>query len=103
MKHDHPVRLLCLYLKASCSGFYQWEQRQRQPCARVLENDALAQEIGRIHARSRQTYGAPRIQQDAAQERTLPWTQPGRPDHAAKGTAWPAEGPLPRPDDGQQP
>jgi putative transposase len=64
MKHDHPIRTLCLYLKVSPSGFYDWEQRQRRPCARTLENQALAQEIGRIHTRSRQTYGAPRIEKE---------------------------------------
>jgi putative transposase len=61
MKHDHPIRTLCLYLKVSPSGFYDWEQRQVRPCARALEDQSLAQEIGQIHARSRQTYGAPRI------------------------------------------
>jgi transposase InsO family protein len=64
MKMDYPVRRLCLYLKVSPSGFYDWEQRQIQPCARALENQSLAQEIDQIHARSRQTYGAPRIEQE---------------------------------------
>jgi putative transposase len=64
MKTDYPVRLLCLYLKASPSGFYDWEQRQESPCARALQNHSLAQEIGRIHARSRKTYGAPRIERE---------------------------------------
>jgi transposase InsO family protein len=64
MKNDHSLRLLCLYLKASPSGFYQWEQRQERPCARLRENQSLAQEIDQIHARSRQTYGAPRIQRE---------------------------------------
>ena len=64
MKMDYPVRRLCLYLKVSPSGFYDWEQRQIEPCARALENQSLAQEIDQIHARSRQTYGAPRIKQE---------------------------------------
>ena len=64
MKHEHSIRTLCLYLKASPSGFYQWEQRQARPCARALENQSLAQEIAQIHARSRQTYGAPRIEKE---------------------------------------
>jgi transposase InsO family protein len=62
MKTDHPVRLLCLYLKASPSGFYDWEQRQGSLRARALENQSLAREIGQIHSRSRKTYGAPRIE-----------------------------------------
>jgi putative transposase len=64
MKNDYPVRRLCLYLEASPSGFYDWERRQAQPCARALENQSLAQEIDLIHARSRQTYGAPRVQRE---------------------------------------
>jgi transposase InsO family protein len=64
MKMDYPVRRLCLYLNASPSGFYDWEQRQVHPCARALENQSLAQEIDQIHTRSRQTYGAPRIHRE---------------------------------------
>jgi putative transposase len=61
MKMDYPVRRLCLYLKASPSGFYDWEQRQAHPCARATQNQSLAQEIKNIHAQSRQTYGSPRL------------------------------------------
>jgi putative transposase len=64
MKADYPIRRLCLYLKASPSGFYGWERRQAKPCARALENQSLAREIGQLHARSRQTYGAPRIERE---------------------------------------
>jgi transposase InsO family protein len=64
MKMDYPVRRLCLYLKVSPSGFYDWEQRQMRPCARSLENQFLAAEIDQIHTRSRQTYGAPRIERE---------------------------------------
>jgi len=64
MKMDYPVRRLCLYLKASPSGFYDWEQRQVHPCARALENQSLAEEIDRIHTRSRKTYGAPRVEKE---------------------------------------
>jgi transposase InsO family protein len=64
MKNQHSIRRLCLYLDASPSGYYDWEQRQIAPCARARENQTLAQEIDQIHARSRQTYGAPRIQRE---------------------------------------
>jgi len=64
MKKDYPVRRLCLYLKASPSGFYDWERRQAHPCARALEDQSLAREIDQIHARSRQTYGAPRVERE---------------------------------------
>jgi transposase InsO family protein len=68
MKTDYPVRRLCLHLKVSPSGFYDWEQRQLHPSARALENQSLAQEIDQIHARSRKTYGAPRIEQALRQQ-----------------------------------
>ena len=64
MKMDYPVRRLCLYLKVSPSGFYDWEQRQVHPCARALENQSLSQEIDQIHTRSRKTYGAPRVEKE---------------------------------------
>jgi putative transposase len=64
MRIEYPVRRLCLYLKVSPSGFYDWERRQVRPCARAVENQSLAQAIDQIHARSRQTYGAPRIEQE---------------------------------------
>lgn len=64
MKHEHPIRTLCLYLAVSPSGFYDWEQRQLQPCARALENQSLALEIKRLHALSRETYGSPRLVHD---------------------------------------
>jgi transposase InsO family protein len=64
MKKDHSIRLLCLYLKASPSGFYQWEQRRNRPSSRALENQSLAQEIDQIHHRSRRTCGAPRIERE---------------------------------------
>jgi putative transposase len=64
MKMNYPVRRLCLYLKVSPSGFYDWEQRQVHPCARALENQSLAQEIDQIHTRSRKTYGAPRVEKE---------------------------------------
>jgi putative transposase len=64
MKMDYPVRRLCLYLKASPSGFYDWVRCQAQPCAHALEDQSLTREIDEIHARSRQTYGAPRIERE---------------------------------------
>jgi len=64
MKKDYSVRLLCLYLKASPSGFYDWQRRKVRPCARTLQNQFLAQEFDQIHTRSRHTYGAPRIEKE---------------------------------------
>ena len=64
MKTDHSILTLCRHLEVSASGFYAWQRRRIAPGARALENQALAQEIGQIHTRSRQTYGAPRVQKE---------------------------------------
>ena len=61
MKNDYPVRTLCDNLEVSTSGFYDWQQRRSSPGPRTAQNQALTLEIHKIHARSRQTYGSPRI------------------------------------------
>ena len=64
MKTEHSIRTLCLYLKVSPSGFYDWQRRRVCPGSRAVANQALTQEIHQIHARSRQTYGSPRVTQE---------------------------------------
>ena len=61
MKAEHAIRALCQNLEVSPSGYYDWQRRRTAPGPRALENQTLAQEIQAIHARSRQTYGSPRI------------------------------------------
>jgi transposase InsO family protein len=61
MKAEHSIRTLCQYLEVSPSGYYDWQSRRTAPGPRALENQTLAQAIQAIHARSRQTYGSPRI------------------------------------------
>lgn len=61
-KVNHAVALLCRVLRVSRSGFYAW--MDREPSARRVADDDLAQTIARIHADSRGTYGAPRIHAD---------------------------------------
>jgi transposase InsO family protein len=56
--------MLCRLLQVSPSGFYDWDRRRTLPGSRALEDQALSQEIARIHAESRQTYGSPRIVRD---------------------------------------
>ena len=58
-KARHAVVRLCRVLGVSPSGFYAWAKRRPSP--RTRANEALASEIRNIHARSRGTYGAPRI------------------------------------------
>ncbi len=64
MKADHCILTLCGHLEVSASGYYDWQRRRRCPGARTVEDQALAQEIDQIHARSRQTYGAPRVEKE---------------------------------------
>jgi putative transposase len=64
MKNDHPILTLCLHLEVSASGYYAWQKRGACPGPRAVENQSLAQEIAQIHARSRKTYGAPRVEKE---------------------------------------
>ena len=50
---------MCRVLKVSKSGFYGW--RDRPPSARARADAMLSEKIARIHADSRETYGATRI------------------------------------------
>lgn len=62
MKAEHPIAQLCETFEVSPSGYYGWQRRQEQPCERQQQDQRLKTEIARIHERSRQTYGAPRVQ-----------------------------------------
>ncbi len=64
MKNDHPILRLCLHLEVSASGYYDWHRRRICPGPRAVEDQALAQEIDQIHIRSRETYGAPRVEKE---------------------------------------
>lgn len=59
---DFPVRTMCRLLRVSPSGFYAW--RKRPPSARAQQDAVLLAEIRVSHARSDETYGAPRILAD---------------------------------------
>ena len=59
-KVNHAVRTLCRVLQVSRAAYYQW-------CCQPLSNRAqadiqLTERIAAVHAQSRQTYGAPRVQ-----------------------------------------
>ncbi len=55
----YPVVILCRVLHVARSAYYAWARRGVS--ARATADAALAQQIAAIHARSRRTYGAPRI------------------------------------------
>jgi transposase InsO family protein len=62
MKRDYPIAQLCLALGVSRSGFYAW--MEHRPGRRAQEDARLSSQILQIHARSRQTYGSPRIREE---------------------------------------
>ena len=68
MKDDHPILTLCLHLEVSPSGYYDWQKRRSCPGPRAAEDQALVQQIDQIHARSRQTYGSPRVVEELRKE-----------------------------------
>jgi putative transposase len=68
MKSDYSILSLCRNLEVSPSGYYDWLNRRTCPSPRAVENQALAKAIDTLHARSRQTYGSPRIVQELRKE-----------------------------------
>jgi transposase InsO family protein len=58
-KASYPVARLCRVLGVSASGFYAWAKRARS--ARAVANAALTEQVRAVHARSRGTYGSPRV------------------------------------------
>jgi putative transposase len=58
-KAHHQVSRLCRVLGVARAGYYAWASRL--PSARTVEDQALTEQIRDIHARSRGTYGAPRV------------------------------------------
>ncbi len=59
-KAHHGVSRLARVLGVARGGYYAWASRPPSP--RALADQALVGQIREIHARSRGTYGAPRIQ-----------------------------------------
>ena len=65
MRLSYPVALLSRLLKASPSGYYGWVDRPLSKRAR--EEMRLELEIAAAHRRTRQTYGAERLQHELAE------------------------------------
>src|SRR5512140_1816710 len=61
MSGQYKVAWLCQALLVSRSGYYDWKERRHLPGARQLENIRLRERIREELARSRQTYGSPRL------------------------------------------
>ena len=54
-----PLKELCELLNVSRSGYSSW--RQRRPSGREQADALLRKKIALVHAKSRNTYGAPRV------------------------------------------
>jgi transposase InsO family protein len=65
LRLDYPLPHLCQVLNVSASGYYAWQGRPLSKWAR--EEARLEVEIRAAHRRTRQTYGAERLQRDLAE------------------------------------
>ncbi len=63
MSGQYKVAWLCEALLVSRSGYYDWKERAVKPGPRQRENTHLRARIREEFARSRQTYGSPRLAQ----------------------------------------
>jgi putative transposase len=61
MSDQYRVAWLCEALLVSRSGYYDWKKRRSRPGPREVENARLRGRIREEFARSRQTYGSPRL------------------------------------------
>jgi putative transposase len=66
---QHPVSLLCKVLGVTSAGYYAW--RRRGPSLRLLGDAELSRLIVQIYDGSLQTYGAPRVHAELADEHGL--------------------------------
>jgi len=63
MSGRYKVAWLCEALLVSRSGYYDWVERRRHPRRRAAQNIRLRERIREEFARSRETYGSPRLAQ----------------------------------------
>jgi putative transposase len=66
---QHAVSRLCQVLGVTRAGYYAW--KSRPPSPRALADSKLRVLVSRIFTDSRETYGAPRIQAELADEHGL--------------------------------
>ena len=63
----HPVSRLARVLGVARAGYYAWARRPLSQ--RAVADQALTEQIRQIHARSRETYGAPRVHAEQSYHR----------------------------------
>ena len=64
LRRDYPVRVLCRVLSVSASGYHAW--LRRAPSQRARSRARLELAARAAHQRTRQTYGAARLQRELA-------------------------------------
>lgn len=64
LRGDYPVPMMCRIYDVSLSGYYAWQDRP--PSKRAQEDARPEVEIKAAHQRTRETYGAGRLQEDLA-------------------------------------
>ena len=64
----YPIQMMCRVLEVSKSGYYAWLKRPRS--TRAQEDLELTKQIRQIHAKSKGTYGAPRVHAELVAEGT---------------------------------
>ena len=62
----HRIATMCRVLGVSTSGYYAWQQRE--PSTRAQANEQLLEHLRTIHAKSRETYGVPRMHAELKDE-----------------------------------
>lgn len=68
LRLEHPIPLMCSFLEVSLSGYYAW--LGRGPSKRAQEQCRLELEIKAAHKKTRQSYGAERLQVELAESGT---------------------------------
>ena len=64
LRFEYPVRILCRVLGVSRSGYHAWATRHASQRAKAKERLKVAAQAA--HQRTRQTYGAVRLQKELA-------------------------------------
>ena len=59
---EHHVTTMCRVLQVSKAGYYAWVTRS--PSEHATADEQLAEEIRKVHLKSRGTYGSPRVQEE---------------------------------------
>jgi putative transposase len=77
-KAHHTVLRLARVLGVAHAGYYAWARRPLSQ--RAVADQALIEQIQEIHARSRATYGAPRVHAELRLGWTSVWVASAWPD-----------------------